>query len=244
MIKRIIVFCVLNVVVLNIFAQSTNTDAEVLKSKKNLFKVNTNYKKPSRDYVMIQAGYHTWLKNDTVKINTRNRGHEIAAYLCYDFPLQNASFSFAAGVGVTSCNIYLDSMTMPLNRKGDFYNTVKFEYDTFGYKRYKISNNYIEAPFEIRYFANKLNRNRGFKASVGAKVGTLVNSHTKGVYTNNYKEKEANRRYNDTWRITPTVRLGWGNFSIYGSYQISEVFKAGNIQGIRPATVGICISGM
>jgi hypothetical protein len=226
------------------YSQSTN-NAEIIKSKKKLLKVNTNYQKPSRDYVMLQVGFHDWILPDSSNITMRRRGHEINGYICYDFPLQKANFSFAAGLGLSSSNIYLDSMIMPLNRSGSAYNTVQFIADSVErFKRYKVSATYLEAPFELRYFANKLNRNRGFKVAIGAKVGTLINAHNKGVYANNAKVKEGNRRYHEQWRITPTLRVGWGNFSVFGSYQLSEVFKAGNVQGIRPYTIGICLSGM
>jgi hypothetical protein len=242
MIKHLVALVCGIILSTNLFAQ--DKDAEIIKTKKDFFKPNTTYQKPSRDFVMLQAGYHTWLLNDSVNIDLKNRGHELNAYLCYDFPMQKANFSFALGVGISSSNIYLDSMVMPINRFNATYNTVQFQYDTSDFKRYKVSHNYFEAPFEFRYYGNKVNRNRGFKLAIGAKVGTLINAHTKGVFANNAKVKEANRRYQEQWRIVPTIRIGWGNFSVFGNYQISNMFKAGNVQGITPATVGICISGL
>jgi hypothetical protein len=232
-------------------AQTTAADAEVLKVKKNIFAVNNAYKKPSRDYVMLQAGFNTWILPSNSVVKLRERGHEINMYLCYDFPFIQKNFSFAAGAGIGSGNVYLDSLTLPM--RGLQQNTIDryahFDKDTLGYKRYKLSLNYFEVPFEFRYFANSANRNRGFKASIGVRVGAVINAHTKGVRNSpegNLKDKESTRRFFETWRLMPNARIGWGNFSVYSAYQINEVFKAGNTQGIgvRPFSLGLCVSGL
>jgi hypothetical protein len=228
-------------------AQDNKNEAEVVKTKKNIFTVNSQYKKPSKDYVMLQAGFTSWLIPTTSNAVVRQRGHELGAYICYDLPFANLNYSFAPGIGISSSNIYLKDQYISLT---DTSAQVYFKSDSgLDYKRFKYSLNYLEAPFEFRYFGNKYNRNRGFKASIGVRVGALIQAHTKGVRgssAGNLKEKTISRRFNETWRITPTVRLGWGNFSVYGSYQITEVFKAGNTSGlgIRPWSVGLCISGL
>jgi hypothetical protein len=210
-------------------------DAEIIKTKRDLFKVNNAYNKPSKDYVMLQAGYHGWQLPDTfTAASLSNRGSDLAAYICLDLPMQKKHISFAPGIGIGVSNIYLKNQTVPLTRFGTDYTTIKFEADTL-YKRYKFTVAYLEAPLEFRYYANADNRNRGFKMSVGATVGALIKTGTKGVLLNgggNVKEKS--RRYNEQWRINAVVRAGYGNFSIYGKYQVTEVFKAGNPQSIRP----------
>lgn len=221
-------------------------DAEVIKSKKGVLAKNTTFKKPSKDYVMLNAGFHSWiLGNGTDAIKMKQRGHDIGIYICYDFPMAKKSWSFAPGVGIGSSNIYLDSTIAPLN---DTFRFLKFIPDSVSdYRRYKMSASYLEFPFEFRYFGNSDNRNRGFKAAAGLKIGTLVNMHTKGfgpVNGASLREKESNRRYYEQWRITTTARLGWGNFSIYGNYQLSNVLKTGNIQNITPYTIGLCVSGL
>jgi Outer membrane protein beta-barrel domain len=221
-------------------------DAEVIKTKKGLLDKNTTFKKPSKDYIMLQAGFHNWtLGTGANSIKLRQRGHDLAGYICYDFPLGKKSWSFAPGVGLASSNIFLDSTVASLK---DTFIYLKFIPDSINdFKRYKMSTTYLEFPFEFRYFGNTDNRNRGFKASLGLKIGTLINAHNKGVGSvknSPYREKETNKRYHEQWRIATTGRLGWGNFSIYGNYQLSNVFKTGNIQAITPYSIGICISGL
>ncbi|MGI9190692.1 MAG: outer membrane beta-barrel protein [Chitinophagaceae bacterium] len=204
-----------------------------------------NYSAPSRDYVMIQAGYENWLgAPDSVK--TTGIGRALNAYLCYDFPIQKSNFSFAAGIGIGSSNIYFSNQVLTL---ADTISQIHFIPEGYpAYKKYKLATNYLEAPFELRYFSNKENRNKGFKAAIGLRVGALVNAHTKGKYELYKKpaiDKISTRRYLETWRYALTMRAGYGNFSVYGSYQISNTFKAGSgPENIRPFQVGVCITGL
>jgi Outer membrane protein beta-barrel domain len=246
MIKKFnIIFAVFTLCNLVVFAQ--DKDAEIIKTKKSIFTVNNQYKKPSRDYVMIQGGFNTWLLPSASPVKIRERGHDISVTLNNEFPFGTSNFSFAAGLGIASSNVYLNAQTLSLTDTSK-YATFKSDTNDY-YKRFKISLNYFEVPLEFRYFGNKDNRNRGFKASLGVRVGTLINAHTKGVRNiglGNFKDKESSRRFFETWRIMPIARVGWGNFSIYGAYQINEVFKVNNTQGLgaRPLSFGLCISGL
>lgn len=203
--------------------------------------------KPSRDFVMFQITYENWSGTpDEVKIGGIGRGFN--AYLCYDFPISKSNFSFAAGLGIGTSNIYFDNQLAVMNTSAT---AITFKnVDVNGedlYKKSKLSTAYLEAPFELRFFGNKENRNRGFKASVGMKVGVLVGAHSKNknvVSGNTIVEKVSSKRYIQTWRFAPNVRIGWGNFSVYGSYNLSPLFNSGQGPEVFPYSVGICITGL
>src|SRR5690606_30279846 len=91
----------------------------------------------------------------------------------------NSHFSFAAGVGVGVDNIYLDGQEIVLT-DNDSNAQARFIGESINYKRYKVTTTYLEAPFELRFFGNKENRNKGFKAAIGLRAGTLLGAHTKG----------------------------------------------------------------
>ena len=210
----------------------------------NLKEQKSNYQKPSKDYLMLQLGFDGWSNlPDSVKLGGLSRSFN--AYLCYDFPIMASNFSFAAGVGVGSSHIFLKDQQIVLN---DTQIAIQFIPETESFKKYKISLTYIEAPFELRYFQNKENRNRGVKAAIGLKIGTLLNSHTKGKYTLNNKpiiEKVSTKRYIESWRFAATARVGWGNFSLYGSYHLNSLFRVNSgPENVRPYSVGICLSGL
>jgi hypothetical protein len=202
--------------------------------------------KPSRDFLMFQITYEGWAgKPDSIKSSGFNRGFN--AYLCYDFPISKSHFSFAAGVGVGTANIYFQDQRVSVSDTGAAASQIRFLPEDYDYKRFKLTSAYLEAPFELRYFGNKENRNKGFKAAIGLRVGTLINAHTKGrrsVDGAKLVEKDNTRRYFETYRFAGTVRLGFGNFTLLGTYNINTLFKTGLGPEITPYSIGLCITGL
>jgi hypothetical protein len=202
--------------------------------------------KPARDFLMLQFAYNTWIqKPDSVKIMSFN--YVFNGYLCYDFPIKKSHFSFATGLGINANVVYLNSQLLAVSDTGLKAATARFIPDTANYKRYKFVTTYLQAPFELRYFGNNDNRNKGFKAALGLQVGTLLGAHTKGlraVEGTNVKDKVSTKRYLSTWNFAATARIGWGNFSVFGSYNITPVFKDAAGPPITPVAVGICLTGL
>ncbi|MBL7766223.1 MAG: outer membrane beta-barrel protein [Chitinophagaceae bacterium] len=204
----------------------------------------SSYAMPSRDYLMFQIGYENWSNvPDSIKIG--GLGRALNTYLCYDFPIMKSNFSFAAGIGVGTSSVYLKGQQIVLT---DTTAYIQFIPETVDYKKYKYTTAYIEAPFELRYFGNKENRNVGFKAAIGMRIGALVSAHTKSKRTLNSKpivEKTSTKRYLETWRYAATVRLGYGNFSVYGAYSISNLFRVNSgPENVKPFQLGLCITGL
>lgn len=204
--------------------------------------------KPSRDFVMINLTYENWSGTpDNVKIGGIGRG--FSAFLCYDFPISKSNFSFATGIGISNSNIYFDNQLAILNSNSA---AIKFQnVDTATgqdlYKKSKLSTTYLEAPFELRFFSDKENRNRGFKAAIGMHVGLLIGAHSKNknvISGPAVVEKVNSKRYMQTWKFAPTARVGWGNFSVYGSYNLSPLFNSGEGPDVFPYSIGISITGL
>jgi tRNA splicing endonuclease len=151
-------------------------------------------------------------------------------------------------VGIGSSNIFLKNQVMNLQDTGVRGQQVSFTNDSLiGYKKYKFATAYFEAPFELRYFSNKENRNSGFKAAIGLRIGTLLSAHTKGVYSvdgNKTTDKVDTKRYLEKWRFAATMRVGYGNFTLLGSFNLNSLFKATNGPQVAPYSIGICISGL
>lgn len=218
------------------FAQEKNAenanDAEIIK--------------PSRDFLMLQFTYEGWTNTpDSVKTGGFGRGFN--GYICYDFPINKSHLSFAAGIGVGSANIYFKNQELGLTDTGAAGAQVSFRPESADYKKYKINTTYLEAPFELRYFGNLNNRNKGFKAAIGLRAGILVGAHVKGSRTvdgTKVVEKIDTKRYLDKYRFSGTVRVGYGNFSLFGSYNINAIFKEGLGPNIIPYSVGLCITGL
>jgi hypothetical protein len=204
----------------------------------------SSFSMPSRDYVMVQFGYENWTNiPDSIKIGGFGRAANI--YLCNEFPIQKSNFSFAAGVGVATSHIFLKNQEIVLN---DTVTAIQFKAESADYKKYKYASTYLEAPFELRYFENKENKNKGIKAAIGLKVGAVIAAHTKSKQTISNKpvvEKVSTKRYVEAYRYAATARIGYGNFSIYGQYVINNLFKvASGPENVKPFQIGVCITGL
>lgn len=202
--------------------------------------------KPARDFLMVQIAYNNWLtRPDSIK--TKGFGYTFNTYLCYDFPIKKSKLSFAAGIGINTNIAYLDKQVISFNDTGVRGAQAHFIDDTKSYKRYKFATAYLQAPFELRYFGNTDNRNTGFKAAIGLQVGTLLGAHTKGLRSvegTNIKDKENTKRYISPWNFAATARVGYANFCLFASYNLTPVFKDNAGPVITPASIGICITGL
>ncbi len=209
---------------------------------------NTNtvpaIKKPSRDFVMLQFNYSNWASKPA-DVKPKGFGYGFNGFLCYDFPIKHTNLSFAAGLGVKVTSIYMNQQY--LKNSDTATGAIAKFVDTNAYKRYKFVTTYLTAPFELRYFGNKNNRNAGFKAAIGVQVGTLLGAHTKGVRTVSgvtIRDKENSSRYVSPWDFAGTARIGYGNFTLFGSYNITTVFKENQGPPITPFALGICLTGL
>jgi hypothetical protein len=199
----------------------------------------------SRDFLMIQYSYDGWAgAPDSVKTGF-NRGFNIA--LMYDFPIKQSHFSLAAGLGISTSGVYLKDHRIDMSKAAGSSEKIAFIKDGY-YSKFKVATTYLEIPIEFRYRQVEDNANKGFKASLGVKAGLLANAHTKGknsVGGDKNIDKVLNKRFFNTWRLAATARVGYGNFSLFGSYNISPMFKENTGQGdIRPYSIGICLSGL
>jgi hypothetical protein len=214
-------------------------------------KVNSNATpppivKPARDFVMLDFLYTNWAtKPDTVK--TKGFGFGINASLCYDFPIKKTHLSFAAGLGINVSEVYLSGEVIRNTDTNSAGTQVRFIPDTANFKRYKFVTTYIQAPFELRYFSNINNRNKGFKAAIGLEIGTLLGSDAKATSSVNgtvVKYKIDTKRYVTPWNFAATARIGYANFSLFGSYNLTNVFKENAGPPITPFSVGLCLTGL
>jgi hypothetical protein len=123
--------------------------------------------------------------------------------------------------------------------------------DTNHFKKTKLVTAYLELPVEFRYSA-KPETGNGFKMAIGVKIGTMMSAHTRnsnfqdsaGTVLNNYVLKESSKRFLNKNRLVGSVRFGYGHLSLFGSYQLSQLFKEGSGPVVRPFTIGLTLSGL
>jgi hypothetical protein len=205
----------------------------------------------ANDHLLIQVGYAGW-SGQPDSINNGGFSKSVNVYLMLDFPFKtNPKLSVAIGPGISSDHIKFSKTYIGIKETGSLLQFTD-QSDTNHFKRTKLVTTYLEAPVELRFTADPMNSGKSFKFALGAKVGTLLKAYTRnkelenknGASINNYLVKESSKRYFNTTRLSVHARAGWGLFSLYGSYQISTLFKDGAAAEIRPYSIGLTLSGL
>lgn len=231
------------------FAQldsSTNLKAvnpETVKKVKKKYDLSNR----ANDHFMLQIGYTNW-SGTPDSINTKGFSRSINAYFMFDFPFKSSqNFSAAIGLGIGSDHVFLDKNFA--NVKG-ITPTLRFE-DTLNIKikKTKVATTYAEVPLELRFVSNPEKSDKSFKAAIGLKGGLLLRSGTRSKVTEpgtqaNYLLKESSKSYFNTTRIVGTARVGYGHFTLFGTYQLTSVLKTGVGPQLRPFTIGLNLSGL
>jgi hypothetical protein len=205
----------------------------------------------ANDHFLLQLGYTGWAgKPDSISPSGFSKS--INVYFMFDFPFKtNPKLSMAFGPGISTDNIIFKKTFVGIKENSTVFQ-IRDDADTNHFKRTKLSTAYLEAPIEFRYTANPLNSDKSFKFALGVKVGTMLNAHTRNKdledknekAINPYLMKESSKRFFNTTRLSAQARVGFGHLSLYGSYQITTLFKDGVAAEIRPYSIGITLSGL
>ncbi len=212
--------------------------------------------KHGSDHFVFQYGL-TNMGSVPDSIRVKGNSRYFNAYFMLDKPFQNnAKFSVAFGAGISSSSFFFDKNYVNIKSNSTllpFSRSVQGT-DSSYYKKFKLTNIYLEAPVELRYFSNTENPQKSWKAALGVKVGTLLKTYTKGkdlqnktgqsIYGAKYIAKEYNKKYVNATRIALSAKVGWGVYGIHFEYQLSQFFKESVAPEVHPFSVGINISGL
>lgn len=212
-----------------------------------------NLKNRPADHFMFQLTYDSWSgMPDSIDSHQKGLSRGFAAYFMFDKMFKSApKFSIGIGAGVSTSNIFFKKMDVRLNSFTDKLPFVALD-STEHFKKYKVATTYLEVPLEFRFTAKPENFNKSFKAALGVKIGTLLNAHTKGknlLDKNNnnagaYTEKITSKRFINSTRFMATARIGYGIFTLSGTYGLSNVLKDGVGPEMKLYQIGLTISGL
>lgn len=205
------------------------------------------------DHFMIQLASNFWSGTaDSVKdyISAFNRSANF--YVMYDKQFKtNPKFSFALGLGIGTTNMYFKKMEVNITSSSPTLPFIRTDTGN-NFKKFKVTNAFVEIPLELRYMTSPNDPNKSLKFALGAKVGTLINAHTRaknlqnsaGTKINSNTFKENSKSYFNNTRIGLTARIGYGIYSIFGAYAFTNVFKDGVAPNIKAFQLGLSISGL
>lgn len=177
-----------------------------------------------------------WMnKPEGVKVRTINQGANV--FGMYNFPFGESKVSFALGIGMGFNNLYTDSRINDIKADTIVFTPIP---DSLDYKKSKLGLSYIDIPFELRIKTDKK-----FRASVGFKVGYLVDAKTKykgeRPEGGNVIEKEKQVNQLEKWRYGPIIRVGYSWIHVMAYYSLSEIFQGGRGPELYPISVGITL---
>ena len=214
-------------------------------------KTKINLSNRANDHLLVQFGYAGWLNApDSAKPEGFSKSFNV--YFMYDFPFKNnPKLSIAFGPGIGTDHILFKGTYVGIK---DPTQTIRFtdQSDTTHFKKTKLATAYLEAPIELRFAGNPADANKSFKMALGVKVGTMLNAHTRnskledknGNSINEYVMKETSKRFFNKNRLVAMARVGMGHFTLYGSYQLTPLFKEGAGPQVKPFAVGLTLSGL
>lgn len=241
--RRIFLFVLASIAAGSVMAQTDSTARDRMLSHKNMPR--------SGDHFMIQLGYLGW-SGAPDSINTGGLPRTANVYFLFDFPFKTSPrWSAAIGAGIGTDNMFFDKTRVDITSNASTL-TFRDLSDTSSFKKYKLSTVYLEAPVELRFSSNPDNPKRSFKAAIGVKAGVLLSAGVKGKNLENkagneignYTIKEKDKSFFNKNRLATTARVGYGNFTLFGSYQVTTLFKEGVTADIRPYSIGITLSGL
>lgn len=205
----------------------------------------------TKDHLMFQIGSAMW-QNRPDSIKTKGFSRTFNVYLMLDFPFKTSpQLSVALGPGLATDHVFLDNMTAGIK---DNVSKVVFKNvsDTNHFKKYKVATAFLELPIELRFSSNPDADGKSFKAAVGVKVGTMLAAWVKGKdledkngnSINDYILKEKSKRFFNTNRISATARIGYGHFTLFGSYSFTPLLKEGVGPKMNAMSIGLSLSGL
>lgn len=170
-------------------------------------------------------------------IHPGNRGIDISAIV--RLGKKKRRTGFAIGLGISNVGFQTNVASWQLNdAEADFESYYPDPENTF--VKNKLSLTYLELPMEIRFRARP-DSVSSFYIAIGGKAGVMLDSHTKVKFEDGQKVKN---KFNDVFynfRYGPYVRIGAGNFGLYGFYSLSPLYEAD--LGMRVFSLGLVISG-
>jgi len=168
-----------------------------------------------------------------------NRG--ITIDMMQDFPLGNSNFSLGLGLGYMGQNLYSDNYLYTL-LEGN-YEFVEID-EGVVVEKSKLSLNYLQIPFEVRFRTRNLPEN--LRIHLGARAGLLVNAHNKylggdleGLSDKERKFKESKLGNVEQFNFGVLARVGYSRFNIFAYMPLMPVFEDNNAEDASFFSVGL-----
>lgn len=151
-------------------------------------------------------------------------------YYQYDIRILNSRFSLVPGIGLSLERFkFKRERTFAFDTEDSLKLLLPSDLN-LDIRKSQLITNYLEIPLELKYSSKPEDPARTFKASIGGRLGYLYDSFTKLRYKENgqtvrLKDK---RDWNlNNFRYGVSAKIGIGNFSLFGYYNLTNLFESG-----------------
>lgn len=213
------------------------------------FSQNPFAKFTNNSMLMFGPTWSNWMEVPSgVKIKpARNIGFDIATVHRFG----TGKLGFVAGLGISAVNIHSNVREWKFDAAGNVMKSSFIDMDSVSggkkyYLRNKIALTYLEIPLELSFRmrseeTDSTNAKTGFKFAIGVRPGICIDAHTK-LKTSEQIVKVKDFDNITSFRFGPTVRIGYGGFSLYGRYDLTSSFDGESVPAYSLYTVGLIIS--
>ena len=242
--RKLLVILFALIVAVPAFSQTAKAPA-----KKKKF----NLANRAADHFLLQFSRDSWSgAADSVNSRIKSFSKGFNTYIMYDLPFKSDQrFSVGLGIGISTSSIGFKKTNVDI--AGHTTLLAFTAVDSLDhYKKYKLATSYLEIPLELRFTANPDQPGKTFKIAIGAKVGTLLNAHTKGktlqdgtgATLSSSIDKISTKSYFNSTRLAGTARIGYSYFSLFASYNFTTIFKDAVAPNTKLLQLGITFSGL
>lgn len=184
---------------------------------------------------------------EEIDVNVFN-SRSVGIYYGQTFKLSNY-FTFNPAIGITAEKIRNNN---DQNFQIDANNDLVFDtlQNRGNIKTNKLAVNYLEIPFELRFYPTKTIDGEGLFVGIGGIIGARLESHTKIKYDTgsvNRGEKLRDRFGLEDFRFGLQGRVGLNGLHLFAKYYLTDMFRPDRAPGSGGSpsmlTIGLNISG-
>lgn len=173
-------------------------------------------------------------------------------YYQYEIRILQSKMSVVPGIGLSLERFKFKNGAMPGYQNDSLKLLLPAETAMTGLKKSQLVTNFLEIPLELRFTSNPSDPGRSFKAAVGGRIGYLYDSFSKIKYKADGETKQLKDKQDwnlNRFRYGVYAKLGLGNFSLFGYYNLTPLFEEGKgpaengvVNDFQTVTVGISLS--
>ncbi len=148
------------------------------------------------------------------------------------------------GLGV-EWNNYSFNKNITLNADAPFISASNtLVKDSIKYSKNKLVTTYLKIPLLVELNTNSKNPKKSFHISGGIEIAYKLGSKTKQEYEINGYRIQSKRRddyHLADFKYCSVLRVGYGGFTVFANYGLSQLFQKNNGPQIFPLTAGVSV---